>query len=346
MTDMRFLIFFVMIFCNFLSHAHEIEFNNGSEQEYTKAASLKGDVREIQAATEGLWPRIGNGSAYEVSENDLSITENNNFLIYNTNNLPDHELTTTNPNCAIEKSYKFLIPKNPKKLAFPVKITSGMQKIGIALNGVVIAGPYDSQNKIAPYNRTVDQCSSHADPQGMYHYHFAPLCMKDKSGEEFATNPSEQIGWSFDGYQIHGLADRKIHLPEIDICNGHKHGKGYHYHATRDFPFFMSCYVANPQTSNFTQKNSKINNLSASCSGLMVNTLGSSGGNQKTSGKEQQVKNGNKGKRPNFENAASVLNLSEKQLKKALGPPPGNIDKASKELNILKSTLLEALQLN
>ena len=344
---MQVLIFFVGILYSFTAYAHEMEFNNGTEQEYAKAASLIGDVREIQTATENLWPRIGKGAVYEVGDNDVLITENNNFLIYNTNNLPVHQLTTTNPNCALEQDFKFLIPKKPKKLPSPKKITSSMQKIGIALNGVIIAGPYDSQNKIAPYNRIVDQCSSHADPQGMYHYHFAPLCMTNQSGEKFATNPAKQIGWSFDGYKIHGLADRKIHLPEIDRCNGHEHDNSYHYHVTRDFPFFMGCYVANPQYSNFTQKRSKRNSSSASCDGLVTNTLSAApNSNQKTSENAQDMENDSTGKRPNFQNAVSVLNVSEKQLKNALGPPPGNIEKASRELNIPKRKILEALQLN
>ena len=343
---MRIFFFFVGILSGFAAYALEMEFNNGTEQEYAKAASLKGGAREIQAATGNLWPRIAEGSAYQVVDNVVSITENDNFIIYITNNLPNHKLTTTNPNCALEQEYKFLIPKNPKKLSSPKKITSSMQEIGVALNGVVIAGPYDSQNKIAPYNRTMDQCASHSDPQGMYHYHFAPLCMINDLGEKFVTNPAMQIGWSFDGYKIHGLADRKIHLPEIDSCNGHEHDNSYHYHVTRDYPFFMGCYAAKPQSSNFTQKRTAKNTSSSSCTGLMADTLSSSAKNQKTTGNAQHTENGAKEKRPNFKNAVSVLNVSEMQLKNALGPPPGNIDKASKELNIPKQKLLKALQLN
>ena len=136
--------------------------------------------------------------------------------------------------------------------------------IGVALNGVVIAGPYDSQNKIAPYNRIVDKCASHADPQGMYHYHFAPLCMRDSGGASFAIDETKQVGWSFDGYKILGLTNRELHKPEIDTCNGHEHDGDYHYHITRDFPFFMGCFKAHPQTFNFSQKK-RGHSSSASC---------------------------------------------------------------------------------
>ena len=129
-----------------------------------------------------------------------------------------------------------------------------MQEIGIALNGVVIAGPYDSKNKIASYSRIVDLCSSHSDPHGMYHNHFTPLCMISDYGNKPALDILKQIGWSFDGHQIKGLANRKTHLREIDQCNDHDYVGSYHYHATRNFPFFMGCYQAKPYSGNFEQK--------------------------------------------------------------------------------------------
>ena len=335
---MGLFLLIISFFTVFPVHAHEIKFNNGSAQDYAKASSLKGDVRKIQEQTKGLWPRSSQGTIYSAGNSELSITENNKFLIFKTNNLPDHELSTTNPNCAVEQSYKFLIPKTPKRLSSPATITKKMQEIGIALNGVVIAGPYDSQNKIAPYNRIVDQCSSHADPQGMYHYHFAPLCMKDNNGSEIAVDETKQIGWAFDGYSIKGLADRETHLPEIDTCNGHKHDGDYHYHVTRDFPFFMGCYQAEPQSSNFSQKASGSSASSSSC----PSGVGGKQGNNNVSLQGQ----GSLKKRPNFDNAALVLKVSEQEIKKALGPPPGDFARASKKLEISQQELRNALQLN
>tara|TARA_Y100001970_G_C14256655_1_gene875994 strand:- start:3476 stop:4372 length:897 start_codon:yes stop_codon:yes gene_type:complete len=233
---------------------HSFDLNNGTEDQYESAANLSGSLEEIQKKTEGLWPRMAKGTVYNVSESRLNITENEDFLIFETNNIPKHLLTRTNPNEARPKNYSFYIPKNPNLLEVPYPITKQTQEIGIALNGVVIAGPYDSQDKIAPYNRVVDECSSHADPQGMYHYHFSPLCLKNSKGDAVGVSPLNQIGWSFDGYKIFGLADRKKHMPVIDNCNGHSHDGEYHYHATIDYPFFMGCYKAEPQNSNFEQK--------------------------------------------------------------------------------------------
>ena len=106
-----------------VTHAHEIEFNNGSLLEYSEAASLDGGVREIQLKTKGLWPRATQGKPYVIEPHFLQIIEKNDFLIIKSNNLPDHELTTTNPNCARPQNFKFLIPKTPKKLDSPINIT-------------------------------------------------------------------------------------------------------------------------------------------------------------------------------------------------------------------------------
>jgi|TARA_B110000914_G_C15452982_1_gene441887 hypothetical protein len=237
-----------------VSGEYSIEVNNGTELQYQEAAEYSGKLKEIQMKTKGLWPRMAKGEVYNVSGNKLKVTEDEDYLYFETNNLPDHKLTRTNPNEAKSKNYYFTIPKSPKFRDEPYKITKKTQEIGVALNGIIIAAPYDSQDKIAPYNRIVDECSSHSDPQGMYHYHFAPLCLKNSNGESIGVNPQNQIGWSFDGFKIYGLADRKKHMPIIDECNGHSHGEEYHYHATIDFPFFMGCFKGEPYYKNFEQK--------------------------------------------------------------------------------------------
>ena len=323
--------------------AQEPQFNNGSADDYRRAASLSGDARAIQAETKGLWPRVGEGSEYSIKPNSVTITEDDSYIKIKTNNLPDHTLTTTNPNCAKVQSYTFKIPKNPKRLDSPRKITKSMQEIGVALNGVVIAGPFDSQNKIAPYNRIVDQCASHADPEGMYHYHFAPLCIKDAAGEEIGLKNDRQIGWSFDGYKILGLADRREHKPEIDICNGHEHDGEYHYHATRDFPFFMGCYAAKPYAQNFSQKKRTQRNPGSGGPGSSRSSCPS---DMKRSGGSRGGPGGGKGGRPNFEKAVKVLGVSKQDIKRALGPPPGDFERAAKQLGISEAELRDALDKN
>ena len=309
------LSFLLILITLFPLSALELKFNNGSEKEYEDAANLNGTNRFIQENTKGLWPRKSDGQKYDAGENKLSIRENDEFIIIETNNLPDHEYHTNNPNCAKKQNFKFLIPKTPEILKIPKPITKKMQVIGVALNGVVIAGPYDSRNKIAPYNRKIDQCSAHADPEGMYHYHFSPLCLKEK----IALNPLKQIGWSFDGFKIFGLADRDNHLPLMDsLTNGHEHDDEFHYHATIDFPFFIGAYKAQPQLSNFDQKIRGRSNCPSSLKRK-------------------------KGKKPNFRKAEKILGVSISEIKKALGPPPGNFNRAAKKLGLSVRELKRAL---
>ena len=321
-----FLLFLLYPFYLF-ADAKDLNFNNGSNEVYEDAASLTGNVREIQKETEGLLPRLKEGTLYTVGDNNVNITETEKYIIYKTNNIPNHELYTNNPNCASEQNYTFKIPKEPKFLNTPKKITKSYQEIGIALNGVVIAGPFDSENKIAPYNRQIAQCGGHSDMQGMYHYHFAPMC-----GDNNFLIDETQIGWAFDGLKIMGLANRNNHEPKIDQCNGHDHGEEYHYHATVDYPFFMGCFKAEPYSNNFKQK-VKTNSTCPK----NISTTNSHG-----SGK------GNDGprKKPNFNNASKELNVSVNDLKKALGPPPGNLSEASKRLGVSINKLKKSLELD
>tara|TARA_B100001093_G_C26806059_1_gene1005521 strand:- start:1154 stop:2047 length:894 start_codon:yes stop_codon:yes gene_type:complete len=234
------------------SQSTKIIFNNGSIQDYERAAGISGDTRLIQEQTEGLYPRQEDGASYFIAESNTTIKDTEKFIEITSNSIPEHTLYTNNPNCAAEQEFTFKIPKQPQFLNKPIKISEKIQEIGVALNGVVIAGPYDGDGNIAIFSRKIGQCGGHADPRGMYHYHYAPLC-----GETNFVESSEQIGWGFDGIKIMGLVDRTIHNePEIDICNGHDHDGEYHYHATNDYPSYMSCFAAKPYQANFRQKRS------------------------------------------------------------------------------------------
>jgi hypothetical protein len=102
-----------------------------------------------------LWPRQREGVVYSVGKPQVEVTENDDFVVIKTNNIPDHDLHTNNPNCASTQNYTFKIPKEPLLFDTPMPVTRDMQAIGVALNGVVIAGPYDSAGQISPYHRYV-----------------------------------------------------------------------------------------------------------------------------------------------------------------------------------------------
>ena len=228
---------------------YNFNFNNGSVDDYNIASNLSGDTNYIQKQTDGLFPRQENGSKYFIAENKVTIENEDDFLVIKSNNIPDHSLFTNNPNCAAEQSFTFKIPKVPEFLNKPIKISKDIQEVGVALNGVVISGPYDSEGKIAIYNRKIGQCGGHADPRGMYHYHYGPLC------GETINMESNQIGWAFDGIKIMNFVDRNVHNKTvIDECNGHNHDGEYHYHSTNSYPSFIGCFKAKPYEANFRQK--------------------------------------------------------------------------------------------
>ena len=154
--------------------------------------------------------------------------------------------------------------------------------------------------------------------------------------KKIGLDVNSQIGWSFDGIKIMGLADRNKHKPLIDEANGHEHGGEYHYHATIDFPFFMGAYKAKVTTSNLNQKK-KGKGSGRTCVGEAAM--------QKGSGKGPGKKG--KPKKPNFKNAEKVLGIKTKDLKKALGPPSPNpdIESAASQLNVTVEELKAALQL-
>ncbi|MDB9862997.1 hypothetical protein OAC78_06460 [Litorivicinus sp.] len=52
---------------------------------------------------------------------------------------------------------------------------------------------------------------------------------------------------------------------------------------------------------------------------------------------------GGKGGRPNFEKAVKALGVSEQEIKRALGPPPGDFERAAKQLGISADKLRDAL---
>ena len=149
-----------------------------------KAGLVANAVRgkSVQDALDFLVFNKQKGSAVikKLLESAIANAENNekadiDLLVIKSNNIPDHSLFTNNPNCAAEQSFTFKIPKVPELLDKPIKISKEIQEVGVALNGVVLSGPYDSEGKIAIYNRKIGQCGGHADPRGMYHYHYGPV---------------------------------------------------------------------------------------------------------------------------------------------------------------------------
>ena len=90
---------------------------------------------------------------------------------------------------------------------------------------------------------TFDSCCGHPDPQGRYHYHKYPVCIKSPFKDPKGKH-SPLIGYAFDGFPIYGPNGENGKPPtDLDCCNGHwDKVRGYHYHVTAGFPYILGGY--------------------------------------------------------------------------------------------------------
>lgn len=163
-------------------------------------------------------------------------------IILKSNGLPDHTTgnfpNQYNPNSIQKQNYDFKIPSNPQIASQTTSLPMG--PIGMMLNGVVFFNPYNANHQDAVKMEVFDDCKGHPDMRGSYHYHqLSPCIVHDAPGAH-----SSLIGYAFDGFPIYGLQGEAGAQPtDLDSCNGHYDKlRGYHYHATSEFPYLIGCY--------------------------------------------------------------------------------------------------------
>jgi hypothetical protein len=164
------------------------------------------------------------------------------YVVIKSDGLPDHATgnfpNQYNPNSIQKQNYEFKIPLNPQIASQTTSLPMG--PIGIMLNGVVFFNPYNAQHQDAVKVEVFDDCNGHPDMRGSYHYHqLSPCIVHDTFGAH-----SPLIGYAFDGFPIYGLdVTGGIPTTDLDSCNGHYDSvRGYHYHATKEFPYLIGCY--------------------------------------------------------------------------------------------------------
>lgn len=124
-------------------------------------------------------------------------------------------------------------------------------QVGVTTSGVPLFTALDAQGRDAEAWEVQDSCHGHPDPSSAYHYHSGTPCM----GSKF----DEVIGWALDGYPITGnlvSPGSELSTPDLDVCHGitgpvridGKRKDTYHYVATRDFPYTVGCFRAQPAT--------------------------------------------------------------------------------------------------
>ena len=122
----------------------------------------------------------------------------------------------------------------PAKLPISAKEHFFRGAIAIAANGIPIFNPIKNDGRTDTFLAgELDEFGGHCGRADDYHYHVAPTHLQSLVGK---GNP---IAVALDGYPILGLTEPDGTAPShLDDFNGHETpGLGYHYHATRHYPY-------------------------------------------------------------------------------------------------------------
>lgn len=148
-----------------------------------------------------------------------------------TNGIPSHKYhdfsgtnRTQNPNEACRTPSYMVLPLNPSKGSFR---ESSLGPVGVATSGAFFYNHKDGPGggvAVVREGDSFDNCNGHADPQCRYHYHKAPVCMK---------NDCQLVGYLLDGFPVYGLCSRNGR--QLRSCYKKKSGKTGHY--TSDYSF-------------------------------------------------------------------------------------------------------------
>ena len=136
--------------------------------------------------------------------------------------IPNHDYDSGGGCCTAVQSMTNVFPLRPQMASSPT-YSSTRGAIAIAVNGVAIFGPEDSNDQdVVIWTATSDQepqlamCGAHAEPnQGTYHYHSDANCIHWHAGAgedwydyDFSkvakTTHSKIIGFAKDGFPIYG----------------------------------------------------------------------------------------------------------------------------------------------
>ena len=193
-------------------------------------------------------------------EGELAITTDGNVRTLATNGVPADHTTGTypvqpsddaydydrNPNTISERDTTVELPRYPQ--VGDARCTD-MGAVGYLLTGVAIFNAIDLNGLDAVAHEIQDACQGHPEFSGEYHYHSLTECLADTS----TGAHSPLVGYALDGFGIHGRYGEDgdpVTNADLDECHGHTHTitwegqevEMYHYHATWEFPYTVSCF--------------------------------------------------------------------------------------------------------
>ena len=236
--------------------------NGDGTWDATKKAVIDGSVTWPQSFTVTV-----QGDQRIFTGNDLPDHPTGNFPVSSSDDAYTYD---RNPNSIQSQTVSFGVPANPTAAAQPNCVGG---EVGILLSGVVLFNAFDAEGRDAPAHEVQDECDGHPQVSGFYHYHNLSDCIEDASN----GGHSSLVGYAFDGYGIYGYYGEdggEVTNEDLDACHGHTHVVAwdgqmvamYHYHATHEFPYVVSCFHGTPA----------------------VRALSAGGGGQPTQGQAQQ----------------------------------------------------------
>ena len=194
---------------------------------------------------------------------NVRLSHDQQFLIMESQGYPNHPTAifpnSGNPNSIRLQKFVFRLPLEPTRADKITRLPMG--PIGTALNGVVFFNPFEAggMNAVEGYSEVwLDSCCGHPAPDGIYHYHKYPSCVKSPFADD-GKQHSPIIGFAFDGFPVYGpyeaaglMARDAKGNKALDVCNGHTdEERGYHYHVTPGrFPYIIGGYAGVVETSN------------------------------------------------------------------------------------------------
>ena len=213
-------------------------FNGDGTWDLTKKVFVDGDVTWDAASV----TFTVDGDARVITSNALPAHTTGVFPIASSDEAFQYD---RNPNSIAPQTLTISVPAAPAAAATPSCIGG---EVGIAIDGVPIFNGFDAGNRDAVAWEVQDECHGHPQMSGVYHYHDVSPCLDDPG-----TGHSTLVGYAFDGFGIYGPRGEdgnELATADLDECHGHTHtvdvdGKQvelYHYHATKDFPYTVSCF--------------------------------------------------------------------------------------------------------
>lgn len=191
---------------------------------------------------------------------NLVVSFTRTHVVIRAHNLPNHatgvfpdrtRAIDGNPSFIREKDATWYLPLEPTVDRNHFAMDAGnrnralpMGPIGIATNGVVFFNPFD--RGMTDATSIMDSCCGHPTPDGLYHYHKYPVCIKSPWSDDGTTH-SPLLGWAFDGFPIYGpyeesgvLAKDSTKNPLNEFNLHHDEQRGWHYHVTPGkFPYIL-----------------------------------------------------------------------------------------------------------